>query len=99
MGVHRSSDCCRACSLSAMRLLTHRISPDDAKISYAGAGWSALRSQGYSERILLRRLSLHLDKPGRTEHRPPLASFLPRSGFAGKLAPGEPIACPDNRRG
>src|SRR5436305_1557618 len=78
MGIERSR--CRNCddSMPPMRLLEHRISADDAKVSDAGAGGTALRAQNYSEGVLLPGLSLHLEQRGRAHHRPALAPLLPR---------------------
>src|ERR1700730_4190893 len=61
-----------------MRLLAHRVSANDSQIHDARAGDRALRLQNYSQGVLLRGLSFHLDKRGRAHNRPLLASLFSR---------------------
>src|SRR5436190_6156166 len=63
-------------SLPAMQLFKYRVPADDAEISHARTRRRALRAENYSEGILLSRLPLYMDKPGRAFDRTPLASVL-----------------------
>src|SRR5207247_1716937 len=66
-------------SLPAMRLFKHRVSTDDSQIHDSGTGRCALRTQDYSQGVLLPGLPFHLEQPGRTDHRPPLARIHNRT--------------------
>src|SRR5438046_10758538 len=64
--------------MSAMRLFKCRVSTDDPKIHDSRARRRALRSENYSQGVLLPGLPLSLEQPGRAYDRTAVASVLSR---------------------
>src|ERR1700737_5273872 len=80
MGIDRSRHCLSHYSLSAMRILPHRVSANDQKGVDAGPGQRALRAESFSEGILLRGLPLHLEQRRTERAISSLAPVLSRQG-------------------
>src|SRR5439155_24414907 len=76
VGINRSGYLRRPYSLPAMRLFEYRVPADDPKIYDACTRGGALRSENYSQGVLLPGLSLHLDQPGGAHHWAAVASVL-----------------------